>query len=250
MPLMITSVFNQKVYPSGRPDGTNEGQNNDVDDCWVVATIQAALATAPWAPKPTITEFRAAAGDPDDNKTDGGSPDEVHKGANTIYAVLKPQQIKAWTFSNTLAELKKLRPLSAMVDSSKLPVNYGFKGMHQVVFFHEPNVGLYVANPLAPNGSAPIRIATAAAQAALEGYGNGLCYGEFFPNKATADKLKPAKTYTQSELDKAVLDATDPLKAEVTRLKGLLIICEGNVKAAQAETAAVKAKVKSFAAAL
>lgn len=234
-PLMLQEVRNQRVYPSGRPSGKNEGQMNDVDDCWVVATIMAALASDSKAPRPTITEFRKAAGDPDDGIRDGGTVDEVHKGAVGCFAYLKPRKMEGWTWENALAELKKLRAISFMVNSKKLNPNYGFTGWHQVLIFHQTGVGLYIANPLAPNGSAPIRISTAEAKAAIESYGNGKCYGEIFPSEAEAKLLRiaagldpkptpppPPEPPLEPQIDTVPKAAYDAVVAERDALKAKL----------------------------
>ncbi len=161
----LPGVFNQVRYPEAE----------DIDDCWVVATVWAALASRPSARKPTVTEFRAAAGDPDDGNADGGSESEVYRGARGIWP-----DIPVTAYHGEWAPLAKLiksgRIASAAVLSSRLPINYGFLGWHQVGVAWDG--GYVVANPLAPEGSAPTAIGEAALRSAVMplGYARALLF--------------------------------------------------------------------------
>jgi hypothetical protein len=57
----------------------------DLDDCWVLSSIQSAHAVAPWLHLPTTPQFRKAAGDPDDGKRDGGSIAEIIRAVTTLW---------------------------------------------------------------------------------------------------------------------------------------------------------------------
>jgi hypothetical protein len=220
--LLIEQTFNQKVWPKA----------GDVDDCWVVETIQCANAVAPWLPLLDVGEFRAFAGDPDDGKNDGGNVDDIMTGITHAWPELAKlvTAVRGWTWDKVLAEVKAGRPFDACVISAKLPINYGFLKGHQVSFFHEPGVGLHICNPLAPDRSEPPRIATSSAQAACEAYGNGKVYGVLFPTVEQAFTTHPLYTapsdakYTEAQYQahavEAAIAAAAPLNNRIKTIKG------------------------------
>lgn len=182
--LLIRQTFSQRTWPEA----------GDVDDCWVLSAIQAANAVAPWLPLLTVTEFRALAGDPDDGHDDGGNVDDLMRGIRAAWPALAPLCTPlrgSWTWDRVLEEIKAGRPASVCVVSARLPDRYGFAGLHQVTYFHEPGVGLRVANPLAPDRSTPTRIATRAAQTAAEAYGGGRVHCVLFPTVEDAYPTHP-----------------------------------------------------------
>jgi hypothetical protein len=134
----------------------------DIDDCWVVATVWAYKASCRGASGlalPSVTMFRAAAGDPDDGYRDGGTLNEIMRGVTTLWPTVRAiRYVGGWSgFANYVRGQK--RPASLAVLSSRLPayLRFGFYGAHQVgVQYHDG--AWYVANPLAPNGSVPLRI--------------------------------------------------------------------------------------------
>jgi hypothetical protein len=219
--LLIEQTFSQKVWPKA----------GDIDDCWVVATLQCANAVAPWLPLLDVTEFRAFAGDPDNGVDDGGNVDDIMKGITAAWPELVKgcTAVRGWTWERVLTEIKGGRPFDACVISARLPVNYGFLKAHQVTLFQEPGVGLHICNPLAPDRSEPPRIATASAQAACEAYGNGKVYGVLFPTVETAFKTHPLylppseAKYTevqyQAGIKAAEITATAPLNNRIKTIK-------------------------------
>lgn len=182
--LLIRQTFSQRTWPGA----------GDIDDCWVVSAIQCAAAVAPWLPLLTVPEFRAFANDPDDGKNDGGNVDDLMVGTVHAWPRLAPLVVpmRGWAWDDVLAKVKAGQPASLCVTSGRLPVPYGFAGGHQVTIFHEPTVGLRIANPLAPDRSEPIRIATPAARAAAEAFGSGKVYGVLFPTPAQAFVTHPS----------------------------------------------------------
>lgn len=220
--LLIEQSFSQKVWPKA----------GDIDDCWVVTTIQCANAVAPWLPLLDVTEFRAFAGDPDDGRQDGGNVDDIMTGIRAAWPELAKlcTEVRGWTWDKVLAEIKAGRPFDACVMSDKLPINYGFLKAHQVTLFHEDGVGLHIANPLAPDRSEPPRIATASAKLACEAYGSGKVYGVLFPTVAEAFKTHPLYVapsdakYTelqyQAGIRAAEITASAPLLNRIKTIKG------------------------------
>lgn len=173
MDLIITSVLNQVVYPKA----------GDVDDCWVVATIQAMHAFDPERRLPDVTEFRAAAADADDGRSDGGSLSEIILACSTLWPDIHADIARAMPWA-TFSTLMKQRPRAASiaVNSRYLPRNYNFFGMHQVCLFVQDGVWR-IANPLAPNGSLPATISEADLKSAVLHYSADGAYGVIFPSR-------------------------------------------------------------------
>lgn len=161
------------------------GEAGDIDDCWVYATIWAKKAADPGARVPTLKQFRAEAGDPDDGNADGGSLDEVHKGSKGSWPGEVAVRFKSTNFDRFIQYLKNDRTASLAVNSARLPsrMQFGFKGAHQVgVGWDDTN--FVVANPLAKGGSPPLRITlTELERAATSLYAGGEVRAVLFPFK-------------------------------------------------------------------
>jgi hypothetical protein len=143
-------VISQVGYPGA----------GDVDDCWVVATIWAALAADPSARRPTVPEFRTAAGNPDRPGPTGGNLGDVMLGASRTWPHLRIVRHDTAIWDTFEAKLQAGWPASLAVLSSALPsrLQFGFRGAHQVgVVWRDGTFRL--ANPLARTGSAPAWIA-------------------------------------------------------------------------------------------
>jgi hypothetical protein len=149
-------VLSQKAYPGV----------GDIDDCWAIATIWAATASDPCLKKPTITRFRWAAGNPDNPYiADGGNLTQISRAVPIIWPTAKYHAVQTRYWATFKAHLVNAHFASIAVDSSKLPANlrFGFYRNHQVGVWRSPRTGyIYCANPLAPQGSRPIRITEAA----------------------------------------------------------------------------------------
>lgn len=156
----IFPVLNQRLYPKA----------GDVDDCFVVATCWAAKCVAPYLRLPDVTEFRAAAGDPDDGVSDGGSLDEIVKASRALWPQLPLTVYNGDNWQTFLDHVKRGGIASLAVISRLLPVEmrWGFLGAHQVgVAFTGGN--FYLMNPLAPDGSPPVVIGSAQLRTAAFG---------------------------------------------------------------------------------
>lgn len=162
--MLITSVLSQRTYPGA----------GDIDDCWVVSSIQAVLAHWPSLRKPTIPEFRAAAGDPDDGVSDGGNITEIINGITGLWAEPELLVLRGVSWDTFAAEMQVHKIATVAVVSGSLPPadQYGFTGLHQVTI---ELVGddWYISNPLAADGSAPRLIGAASLRQALYDYGGG-----------------------------------------------------------------------------
>lgn len=224
--LLIEQVASQRTWP----------RVGDIDDCWILSWLMCQIAVAPWLPWWDTTEARRFAGDPDDGRSDGndtGVNDMVRgiRAATPALGALITPLRGSWDFAKLLPKVKTGQPFAAAVIGSSLPKVYT-RVPHQVVLFHEPGVGLRLADPMAPDRSEPYRISTDAAKKALESFGGaGEVWGVLFPNRADAFKTHPlyvpttAGTYTQAQLDgavaKAVTEATVPLRTTIAAMKDL-----------------------------
>lgn len=168
-------ALNQKVYPGV----------GDIDDCWVVATIWAIRReTRQTTHLPNCKVYRAAAGDPDDGRKDGGTLDEIAQGASRLYPhinFIKYAKPNGW--AGLVALLDKGYTVSIATKSSYLPRAYrfGFLGTHQIAAFKRDGK-FYIMNPLQPQGSAPMRISEASLKSAVYHFANGWVMGLVVPN--------------------------------------------------------------------
>lgn len=213
--LLIRQTFSQRTWPGA----------GDIDDCWVLSALQAVQAVAPWEPLLTVPEFRRYAGDPDDGNADGGNVDDIIRGIRAAFPALAPHCTPlrgSWAWDRVLDAIKSGRPASVCVVSAKLPDRYGFAGLHQVTYFHEPGVGLRVANPLARDRSEPTRIGTQAARDAALAYGGGKFHGVLMPTQAVAftthPLYRPPGQCSPAELEAARRAAIAPYVARLADL--------------------------------
>lgn len=171
---LILGVFNQAIYPGA----------GDTDDCSVVATVQAVLAANPGARKPSVPVFREAAGEPDrQGQADGLNLSQIIAAVRTIWPDVRVRAFRAAPWEQFATTLYSGGVASLAVRSGDLPSahRYGFAGLHQVAV--EYDHGWYLANPLAPNGSAPKRITEQALRKAINGYSNVGVYAAYFPQE-------------------------------------------------------------------
>lgn len=181
---MLVAILNQITYPP-------QPQHGDADDCWCVATIWGRRVSFPPLALPTIDAFRAKAGDPDDGYRDGGNIDEVMKGAKGLWpdsGVIRYQG----TWDGFVKKLRAGWIASVAVWSADLPsgLRFGFLYAHQVGAYVE-NGTIYVANPLAKHGAAPLPVSEAALRAACTApelhYPNNEVRAAFFPHPKEDD---------------------------------------------------------------
>jgi hypothetical protein len=153
----------------------------DVDDCWVVSTVWAALAADRYAIQPSVPAFRALAGLPDRPGPTGGTLDHVMRGARRAWPHLNVVKYASTDWSLFERRLREGWSASLGVLSSALPValRFGFQGAHQVGVVYSSGRWL-VANPLARSGSAPLVCPLANLQAAARKHGGGTILAALF----------------------------------------------------------------------
>lgn len=171
--MSILPVLNQGIYPLAR----------DWDDCWVVATVWAAVGARRSARKPTVFEFRRAASNPDDPyRPDGGNIDEIARAIPIIWPGQPHHIQKTMSWAALVDHLDRGEYVSIALLSSRLPysLRYGFRYAHQVGLVKVGST-IYLANPLAPEGSAPQAIREDALRYAVQGVANGWVLAACFP---------------------------------------------------------------------
>jgi hypothetical protein len=151
LPQFTTGVFNQRRWPRA----------GDVDDCWAVADLMAVHSVAPWLRLPNMTQYRAAANNPD---RDGPTPGTVAQSGLAIRTLWDEfgkliDVVENEPFKDVLPRIKAGRPASIGVLSDSLPerLQFGFSGpksAHRVAVFWT-GTELKLANPLARAHSRP-----------------------------------------------------------------------------------------------
>ena len=174
--MQTSMVFSQRTWPGV----------GDLDDCWVLSSLQCVNCSAPWLYLPNSDVFRHAAGDPDDGKKDGGSIAEIVKGVTTLYPEFKGKltAIRGETFATLRHLLAQGRPVSVALSSGKLPaaIRYGKGDVPHQATLVEKGDQLLFANPMAPMGSKWDRIDWGDVRPAILDYGAGKVFGVAFPD--------------------------------------------------------------------
>lgn len=170
----------------------------DIDECWIIATYWALVATGVMtrAELPSIKAFRAAAGRLDDptHKSPGNN-------SNLLKALgkLAPNADAQLFVGGLSAFAKKLQQgyvASLSVESKYLPeyLKFGYDGLHQISVIVQGGK-YYVMNPLAKEGSALLQISAAAlAKAAGELLNDGKFHAVLIkqePMKQPVESLPP-----------------------------------------------------------
>lgn len=177
---LLLSVLNQAKYP---------GAGAIIDDCWAVATIWAYRAATGATILPTITAFRAAAGKPDvPGKVVGGNIADIMRAVGVLWP---DEPVTEWAHPDWdgFAALVRAGGIASLaVSSALLPtaLRYGFLGAHQVGVVYEGGQWL-VANPLAPQGSAPQAITEPLLSLAARAVDNGWVLAAVFPRGVEMD---------------------------------------------------------------
>lgn len=200
--MQTSQVFNQKSWPG----------SGDVDDCWVISSIQAVNVSLPWLGLVPVPVFRAAAGKPDLPGPSGGQLADVVKGIVGTWPVLAGhvRVLDGAPWPAFQAELDAGRPVTVAVKSMHLPprLQYGFGGYHQVTVAKNGARYLF-ANPLAPVYSKwDVLLSLAEISEAVLRYGadvaNRRCvFAAALPNDTEAHRLFPQATAQLEEARKA-----------------------------------------------
>jgi hypothetical protein len=183
---VVPPVISQIGYPGA----------GDVDDCWCVATIWAALAADPSAYQPTVPEFRKAAGNPDKPGPTGGDLDDVIRGASATWPQIRLLRYQSTEWALFEERLRDGWVASLAVQSSALPtrLQFGFRGAHQVgVMF--ANGEWRLMNPLAHNGAPTGWITESDLRTAARAVAHGFILAALF--EPTKEDYIPLPIYTQ-----------------------------------------------------
>jgi hypothetical protein len=183
-PHLSSGVFSQKYWPGV----------GDVDDCWAMAALLAVHAVAPWVSLPKMTDYRAAAGNPDKPGPTGGSLAHSAKAIRTLWPELgRLIKVIDNAPSDAFNDAKKLdRVASVSVLSGALPPSliFNFYLNHRITVFRG-NSGWLAANPLAPPHSRWKPITKAALKLAMEKYPTSGVNAIVMPSVAAAFKTHP-----------------------------------------------------------
>lgn len=158
--MSLYGVINQKTGVIGELD---------IDDCAPTATIWAARDADHCSRRPTIPEFRKAAGNPDDPyRADGLTNAQLADAVPKIWPLADFMRVDTQSWTAFRGYLDRGDSISIAVNSAHLPSNlrFGFYANHRVGV-RKVGGTIYMANPLAPNGSRPIAISESALRYAM-----------------------------------------------------------------------------------
>lgn len=158
---MLGFTYSQRAWPGA----------GDVDDCWVIAGLQAIHASAPWLRDVGVKPFREAAGKPDvPGVPNGGTEDDIAAGLRKLYPSIPVEVASGMPWDRFVAACKAGQPAALLGLSGALPAVYrfGFAGVHAVTVAWEGE--WLLANPLAPPHSHPLPIEQHAIRDYSEGY--------------------------------------------------------------------------------
>jgi hypothetical protein len=163
----IYHVLSQKKWP-----GIGAGE---FDDCWVLASLQAVHAVAPWLKLPGSAEFRSHTGvlnQPDEENP--GTAKNMGAGIRGSFPGLKVQVVNendSMSFATFASTVKLGRPAALIVKSGDLPAGqrFGFAGIHAITVAFVDNKW-HVLNPLAQPHTKPVTMAEADIRKASKGF--------------------------------------------------------------------------------
>ena len=166
----------------------------DIDECSILATYWAAKAAGFEGELPSIYAFRAAAGRPDLPGPTGLTNAQALAGiGGTSLKSMSLVTANGASWDAFAASLKLGGSASLSVNSALLPsgVRYDFYGSHSVGLTWQGGKW-HIANPLAPDKSAPVAISEAAIKAAALSFGGGAVVGIIFRPAQPGDVAAPA----------------------------------------------------------
>jgi len=179
---MLGYVYSQRFWPGRR----------DHDDCWVLASLQAAHAVAPWLPLVGVRAFRRAAGKPDDpSRPDPGDERDMARGLRMLYPGLPIEVLRGGDWQTFRHAVEGGRPAALILRAGALPREhrFGFAGIHAVTVAAENGSWLH-ADPLAAPHSKPLPISRAAVRAAVKAY-DAKVHAVLMPTEAEALRYHP-----------------------------------------------------------
>jgi hypothetical protein len=179
---MLGYVYSQRFWPGRR----------DHDDCWVLASLQAAHAVAPWLPLVGVRAFRAAAGKPDDPAApDPGDERDMARGLRRLYPALPIEVVAGGDWRSFRRAVEGGRPAALILRAGALPPDhrFGFAGIHAVAVAVEEGTWLH-ADPLAAPHSKPLPIERPALRAAVKAF-DPRVHAVLMPTEAEALRSHP-----------------------------------------------------------
>jgi hypothetical protein len=160
----IFQVFSQTAWPG----------IGDVDDCWVLASLQAVHTVAPWLKLPGVKVFREKANVPDvQGQLDVGDEHDMARGLAGLYPNLPIEVADGMPFPEFVEQVRSGRPAAVVIRAGDLPqeLQHVYQGIHAVtVAFDDESGDLLIADPLAKPHSKPVPIAQPALRAAIKGF--------------------------------------------------------------------------------
>jgi len=138
------------IAQAGYPGG------GDIDDCWVIADVWAALASGQTF-RPTVTQYRRWARNPDRPGPTGGSLDHSMRAARQAWpgAGIRRYHSSNWDGFTSLLKAGWSASLSIRLLGLPSSWRYGFRdGMHRIGVVYQ-NGAYYYMDPNQHNGSAP-----------------------------------------------------------------------------------------------
>lgn len=164
--MQLSMVFNQKRWPGA----------GDVDECWMVSTLQCVNMVAPWLRLVGTAVGRKAAGNPDKPGPTGGSLSDTVQMCEALYPRYFKDKLKVLrgaTWDAFTVQVDRGVPVSVATVSAKLPtrLQFGFGGLHRISVAKGSGGKWLVFNPLAPVYSRPIEVTPVELKAAVMAYG-------------------------------------------------------------------------------
>ena len=160
----IFQVFSQTSWPG----------IGDVDDCWVLASLQAVHTVAPWLKLPGVRVFREKAGVPDvAGQLDVGDEEDMKRGLDALYPTLGHELVQGMPFQDFVEKLRSGRPAAVIIKAGDLPaaLQHVYQGIHAVTVAFDDETGeILMADPLAKAHSKPVPITQPALRKAIEGF--------------------------------------------------------------------------------
>lgn len=202
----FSAVLSQKAWPGA----------GDVDDCWVLACLQAVHAVAPWLDLPGVKVFRNAAGVPDQDGPTGATEVEMARGIRALWPNLPIVEMNgiAWADFGLLAKPHGVAALIFRAGALPARLRYGFTGIHAAAVLHVDAKDWLIADPLADPHAKPQTIGQPELRDAVEGYKANV-HGVLMPEVGEAFKTHPlypkavASGYTAGREEGLVKGARD-----------------------------------------
>jgi hypothetical protein len=171
----LPGVYNQVSWPGV----------GDVDDCSVIATFWALVASGHLKREnlPTVAAFRAAAGVPDGPGPSGITNAQVLTALGRLYPAAKARSfVGGWAAFLLIIGRGEVASLSVRGADLPAALRYGFDGPHQVGLATTPGPSLRLMNPLGPQGTVVPAIPGDALRKAAEAlFGDGKFHAVVIP---------------------------------------------------------------------